>query len=302
VRSLPSLAAAINAEHDSVERAALSAVEHARRAGALLVDAKAQLDHGAWLPWLAANCPSVSKRTAQAYMRLAKANAQRVAHLTVREALALLSTPNERETNAPPCGDEETVPLSELVVTDDGWTYQDAAFAAKLEASLRKFGQINPLLVRTTADSRMVIDGRKRLTALTAIGARAAKVRDVGAMSDVDATELALSAMLASEVDFAALAHEVCGLVKAGTTPDQLAAIGPFDTERIQHFLTLHSWDWSLFRQPPAVVDNDDCRPPRMNPETEFRCPACAYEWSGQPKPALVLRDPLPAGAKELKK
>jgi hypothetical protein len=71
--------------------------DNAMAAGDLLIEAKAQLKHGTWLPWLRDHC-AMSPRSAQLYMRRAKnraaiekANAQSVAHLTVNEAVALLS-------------------------------------------------------------------------------------------------------------------------------------------------------------------------------------------------------------------
>jgi hypothetical protein len=83
--------------------AGLSALQHAKRAGDLLRQARAHCEHGSWLPWLREHCPSVSPRTAQAYMRIARewptleAKAQRVAYLPVREALDLLADHRERE-------------------------------------------------------------------------------------------------------------------------------------------------------------------------------------------------------------
>ena len=69
-----------------------SAVAHAIQAGELLIEAKAQVAHGEWLPWLEANCP-LSERQARNYMRLAR-NRQRVADLpTIRNAVALLAEP-----------------------------------------------------------------------------------------------------------------------------------------------------------------------------------------------------------------
>jgi len=62
-------------------------------AGDLLTQAKAQVPHGQWLPWLAEHC-AIAERTAQAYMRVARsldrlddAKAQRVADLSFRNAL-----------------------------------------------------------------------------------------------------------------------------------------------------------------------------------------------------------------------
>jgi hypothetical protein len=92
VRSLSIIAQQLRCEVDRAEEHWQSAVEHAIRAGELLIEAKAQVEHGEWLPWLKQNFPG-SGRTARNYMRLAE-NRQRVADLpTVREAVALLAEP-----------------------------------------------------------------------------------------------------------------------------------------------------------------------------------------------------------------
>ena len=93
---VPDLARQINQAHRQCERAAQSAVGHAVRCGELLLQAKAAVPHGEWLPWLAANC-ECSERTAQTYMRIARelpkldpSKAQRVADLPLREVARLL--------------------------------------------------------------------------------------------------------------------------------------------------------------------------------------------------------------------
>lgn len=92
------LAEQINAEHDLAFGKATEALEHARRAGELLVEAKARVPHGAWLEWVRDNC-SFSIRTAQGYLRLAarwpelQGKCARPAHLGVERALQLLSDP-----------------------------------------------------------------------------------------------------------------------------------------------------------------------------------------------------------------
>jgi hypothetical protein len=97
-----SLAAAINEAHRRVEESARAGAEHARQAGELLLQAKAQVEHGAWLPWVKANC-QFSERTARAYMRMAsnwpviEANRQRAADLSMREALKLLADLGDEE-------------------------------------------------------------------------------------------------------------------------------------------------------------------------------------------------------------
>jgi hypothetical protein len=62
--SLPSLAAQINATHDKAHAAVRSALEHAAECGRLLLEAKASVSHGGWLPWIEANL-SFGPRQAQ---------------------------------------------------------------------------------------------------------------------------------------------------------------------------------------------------------------------------------------------
>ncbi len=98
---LPTLADQIKHEHAAVRLSIQSGLEHARRAGELLVQAKALIAHGGWIEWLAANT-GISTRTAQAYMQvtrryaeLTSGDTQRVAHLSLRDGLKLLAEPNE---------------------------------------------------------------------------------------------------------------------------------------------------------------------------------------------------------------
>lgn len=98
--ALTNLAADIRREHEHAYGKAREALEHARRAGELLIEAKSVVEHGQWLPWLAANVP-FSERTAQGYMRLAsrwselEAKSATVADLPLRAALKALAEPDE---------------------------------------------------------------------------------------------------------------------------------------------------------------------------------------------------------------
>jgi hypothetical protein len=91
---LTALATEINREHAAGEEAARRGLEHFRRAGEALLRAKAQCDHGKWLPWLRANV-KFSQQTASAYMRLAEGWGKLPAagNFTLREALGVLSEP-----------------------------------------------------------------------------------------------------------------------------------------------------------------------------------------------------------------
>jgi hypothetical protein len=94
--SLVDLAARIKAEHEATAAALKDSVAHAMAAGDLLIEAKAQLAHGQWLPWLTEHC-AISERTAQLYMRTAKHRTtiearirNGVADLSLNEATAML--------------------------------------------------------------------------------------------------------------------------------------------------------------------------------------------------------------------
>ena len=71
-------------------------MNHARDAGELLLKAKSGVAHGAWLPWLAENCPAISPRCAQNYMRIAgrwdelRTKTKRDSDLPLREGISLL--------------------------------------------------------------------------------------------------------------------------------------------------------------------------------------------------------------------
>ena len=85
------LAHEINTAHTNAQQHAQKSVESAISAGEALLEAKEQLKHGEWLPWLRDNC-KVSERSARVYIRLAKhkdevLKSADAADLTIRGAL-----------------------------------------------------------------------------------------------------------------------------------------------------------------------------------------------------------------------
>ena len=73
-KELLSIAPARICEWDAMARRhAADAVKLALATGALLLEVKSRLPHGAFLAWLSTSCGSVSVRTAQNYMALAEA-------------------------------------------------------------------------------------------------------------------------------------------------------------------------------------------------------------------------------------
>lgn len=105
VASLDTLAASANRAHREAERLALSTLDYARQAGEALNEAKVQMAHGGWGPWLAANFEG-SERTAQVYMRVANrwdeiesAKAHGRADLSLTEARGLLESPRTADSS-----------------------------------------------------------------------------------------------------------------------------------------------------------------------------------------------------------
>jgi hypothetical protein len=104
-KSLGKLAERINEEHRACETAAGAALAHAMSAGELLAEAKGQLPHGAFGPWLAENFAG-SGRTARAYMRVysrreeLEGKRQSSATLSLDGALGALSTPKDAPEHA----------------------------------------------------------------------------------------------------------------------------------------------------------------------------------------------------------
>ena len=97
--ALADLASQINAEHEACHAAMRESVEHAVRAGELLIEAKAGVPHGEWAGWIDARC-EFSDRTARAYMQIAHkfrelddTKRQHAADLSQRRFLEALTQP-----------------------------------------------------------------------------------------------------------------------------------------------------------------------------------------------------------------
>jgi Protein of unknown function (DUF3102) len=136
ITSGQALAAEIEAAHQAATGAARSAVEHAIECGRLLIQAKASVAHGEWLPWIEANL-TFGPRQAQKYMRLADRaealpNAHPDAHLTIDGAMALLAGSRDRSI------------FDELV--DLGCHFTPTSLMLPDDLPLEDFGKIGELL------------------------------------------------------------------------------------------------------------------------------------------------------------
>jgi Protein of unknown function (DUF3102) len=160
---LDTLAERINEEHRKVEAAMGRALQHARRAGKLLVEAKERTYHGEWLPWLKANFEG-SERTAQMYMRVhsrwpeIEANTKSVSYLTLTGALGAIGPPQEadvtRERFGGPlrwagveAGEEPTEPREQLK-GERSEDKDDYDYAQSLMAKVKEGGEEIEKIVR----------------------------------------------------------------------------------------------------------------------------------------------------------
>jgi hypothetical protein len=97
--SLVDLCDRLKAEHIAAAGALKCSLGHAMAAGDILIEAKEQLKHGHWLPWLQ-SC-GISERAAQRYIRLARnrrtieAKSDNVSDLSVSGALAMIAAPRD---------------------------------------------------------------------------------------------------------------------------------------------------------------------------------------------------------------
>jgi hypothetical protein len=93
---LPVLASKIHAELQAADADWQSALGHAIKAGELLIEAKAQVRHGQWLPWLEANF-EFTRQTASGYMRAAerKDEMEGSPSISLEAALKSLAKPRE---------------------------------------------------------------------------------------------------------------------------------------------------------------------------------------------------------------
>jgi len=115
IQTFQTLPEQINWEHDQAQHAARSALDHALKAGELLIQAKQQCAYGEWLLWVNQNC-QFAERTARLYMQLARRREcysepewQRVADLPLREAVKCLGQEPSQTLAKEDAGEDERI-------------------------------------------------------------------------------------------------------------------------------------------------------------------------------------------------
>lgn len=189
-----------------------------------------------------------------------------------------------------------SVALADLVVADQGWHYDDPVLDEKLATSLRRHGQLRAIVVREDAEGRQeVVDGRRLLKVMLALGLDRGAVAHVGAVDREAARRLSLDLLLQYEVDYARLALDVSDLLDGGAAPESLAAASPFTAERIGYFGKLARFDWSQFRDAPEGQASMSWDDPEPAPE-----PAAAPPQAEIAEPVLPEVMPEPEAVQSL--
>lgn len=131
---------------------------------------------------------------------------------------------------------------------DGGWRNVDPATTMKLATSVRRFGQLRPLVVRLLASGMYdVVEGKQIYGALVACGAQMVTVLEVVEATDDELVQLALALGIVFETDYSKVAAACGALLEKGITAEYLAAASPFSADRIGYFKTLCSFDWAEF-------------------------------------------------------
>ncbi len=195
--------------------------------------------------------------------------------------------------------------LRTLTVTDTGWHYDDAVLCGKLQASLRRHGQLRAVVVRRdAAGAAVVVDGRHLLRAMLEAGMETGWVADIGVVESHAARQLALDLELKLEVDYAKLAVEVADLLEQGATADSLAGASPWTAERIGYLGRLATFDWDQFREVPegqAALAWDMEEAPAADEPAKDASPAALEPPTAEiPEPPAAQAVPEPVAAESL--
>lgn len=151
-------------------------------------------------------------------------------------------------------------PVDALEVEDAGFHYDSGDTHARLAASVRRYGQLEPIVVRDVSGRLVVTDGRRLLKVLKECGYdRVWVVR-----CDAPPLDIALAKEVGFDVNYAAVAVAVRAATDAGATPAEIATVSPFTAERVKHMATLATFDWSEFKRKPSgqsAMSFDDLEP-----------------------------------------
>ncbi len=127
-----------------------------------------------------------------------------------------------------------------VLTAKGGWHAEDPVMMEKLETSLKRFGQLAPLIVKDNE----VLGGRRLFRAMQNIGWQTAMA--VRLSGDIEPLHVSLATEIRFDTDYAALSKAIG---ESLTEAHSLARISPFSAARIEYFKKLIDFDWSQFKE-----------------------------------------------------
>jgi len=179
------------------------------------------------------------------------------------------------------------IPLSKA--QPNGWNpnVMNSEMYRKELASIRKFGYVNPILVRGKGSGYEIIDGEHRWRALHELGYEEAEVTVIEGLTDADARQLTIvlneTRGRANPEKLGALLKDLLGDVPKSDLLDVLP-LSPIDFDRLTG---LESFDWGSLGDPEP--DN-----PRTWVERTYRLPKEAADVIDQALAAAKEGEELP--------
>jgi hypothetical protein len=170
----------------------------------------------------------------------------------------------------------EVWPLGDVILDPNNANVHDRRSIDAIKASIAKFGQVEPLILRKSTG--ILIAGEGRWIAMQELGFAHVEVRPL----DVDATTAAMLSLTLnrtaelSHFDFESVATQLKGFKADG---HDLGVLGwaDFEVENLVGGGASPANGESTPEAPADFPEKDE------EIETEYRCPKCDYRWSGKP-------------------
>jgi ParB-like chromosome segregation protein Spo0J len=161
------------------------------------------------------------------------------------------------------------IPLHKLTPAPWNYKVRDAFLAEKLEANIRRNGQVENLIVRRLNDSGLweVVNGNHRLEAFHALKLMSAMCFDLGEIPEVQAKRIALETNETHfEDDPEKLARMVGDIISASPNAAELIATLPYTDSQLDQMRLMNDFDWRAAL--PPEPDAGEGAP-------IVKCPAC---------------------------
>jgi hypothetical protein len=182
------------------------------------------------------------------------------------------------------------IPIAQLRPAPWNYKVDDDFLAKRLEANIRRNGQVENLIVRELGDGTFeVVNGNHRLVTFRALGMAEAMCYNVGTVAVRDAQRLAIET---NETKFASDPFLMADLVQEVLAAEQYDGVEadphgtlPFSDEEFETIAAMSGKpEWlqpgPKAPGPPSSSDKDSgkgSKGPKQNPADALVCPACGH-------------------------